>query len=197
MQIALRVLRSIAAIVVGVIVSIIVIFGVEAVNGVINAPPGDKPLMERMQDLQDNPKAMKAWIESLPTTAMFVLILGWQVGSFLGGGASALIAGRARLLHAAPIGAFVLAGTIANLFEMKRICDYTHPDWVIITALLLPLPSSLVGGKLVSMLFPPPPATAIDQPPISPQSAPDTGISEGLPPYSPKSPPETGITDRP
>lgn len=150
----MKVLRSITAVVIGSIVAMIVIFVAESLNGIIYAPPGDKPVMERLQDVQDSPEAMKAWVESLPLSSMIVQLFGWQASAFLGGGVSAVIAGRGRLIHAGLIGAVVLALTIVVLIQMKYGCNITQPDWMLIALLLLPLPASLSAGKLVSMLFP-------------------------------------------
>ncbi|MSQ94470.1 MAG: hypothetical protein EXR98_07930 [Gemmataceae bacterium] len=160
----MQILRSIAAIVVGFIVSMIVIIAVKSVNGIVYAPPGDKPLMERISDLQNDKKAMKAWIESIPTPAMAILQVAWSLGTLLGGGLAALIASRARILHAGIIGGVVLLLTIVNLFMMKAECDYSHPDWLLITGLLLPLPTSLLAGKLVARWRRPAPAASENQP---------------------------------
>jgi hypothetical protein len=98
-------------------------------------------------------------IQTLPTSPMVVVLLSWQAGAFVGGGLSGLIAGRGRMLHAGIIGCVVLMLTIYNFFDMKRQYDFSHPDWMIVAGLLLPLPVSLFAGKLVSMLLPPPPAS--------------------------------------
>ncbi len=159
----MKILRSIAAIVVGIIISMIVIFAAESVNGIIYAPPGDKPLMERIHALQEDPQAMKAWIESLPIASMIGLLFGWQASAFLGGVVSAWIAGRGRLIHAGFIGAVVLALTMVTLIQMKYECNVTQPDWMLIALLLMPLPSSLLAGWLVSLLIPPSSSTPASQ----------------------------------
>lgn len=150
----MKILRSIAAVVVGSLVVFIVVIGAETVNTIVYRPDDGRSLQEFVDDVQKDTKAMKAWVESVPQTAMVVVLLGWQFGGFIGGGLSAWIAGRARLLHAGIIGVLLLAGTITNFYEMKK-WDITHPDWMIILALLLPLPVSLLAGKLVSRLLPP------------------------------------------
>ena len=91
---------------------------------------------------------------------MIVVVVAWVVGAFLGGGVSAWIAGRWRMLHAGIIGAVVLAVVVVNSLNMKTQYDFSHPDWMIVAGLLLPLPASLLAGKIVSMLLPPPAATA-------------------------------------
>jgi hypothetical protein len=102
---------------------------------------------------------MSEWIKTLPTEANVLVLLGPQLGAFLGGAVSALIAGRGRYLHAGIIGGLVLAGTIWNFYEMKNEYNFTHPNWMIVLGLLLPLPVSLLAGKVVSRRSPPPPAS--------------------------------------
>src|SRR5438094_474292 len=103
----MKIVRSIVAVVVGWLVSAIVIFAIQMINTIAFSPGGDKPFVERMEAMKkmtEDPQAMKAYAESLPMTAMLVVLLAWQIGAFVGGGVSALIAGRARLLHAGIIG---------------------------------------------------------------------------------------------
>ncbi len=162
----MKILRSIGSVVVGIIVSIVVIIAAESANSLLHPPPGEGPFMERIDKLKEDKQAMKEWIDSLPQSVMAAVLMGWQVGAFLGGAAAALLAGRARLLHAGFIGAWVLAGTIMNLLSLKREIGYTLPDWMLIIALLLPLPASLLGGKLVAIFMPSPAS------PLLPESKP-------------------------
>jgi len=92
------------------------------------------------------------------TGAMVAVLIAWQVGAFFGGAAAALVAGPGRCLHAAIIGVFILLLSVA----MMMISPY--PDWMKVAGLLLPLPISLLAGKIVSQLLPPPPAP---QPPVN------------------------------
>lgn len=146
----MKFVRSIAAVVVGALVFFIVTAGIETISFLIHRPDDGKTVMEQMQDMKENPKAAKAWIEALPASALILVLVAVQAGAFLGGATSALIAGRRQLLHAGIIGALALVGTVMNAQNMKRDYDFTHPTWMIIASLLLPLPLSLLGGKLMS-----------------------------------------------
>ena len=152
----MKVLRSILAVVVGWIVSAVVMTAIHFLSVVIHLPPGENSALEMMKRLSEDSEAMKAWLNAAPASAMFSVLAAWQAGAFIGGLVCALIAGRARVLHAAIIGILVLFGTIANFFDMKSKYDFTHPDWMIVAGLLLPIPISLVAGKLVSYFLPPP-----------------------------------------
>lgn len=160
----MKIVRSILAVVVGWFVSALVIFAIQIINTAIYGPDPDKPLAERLETIkkmQEDPAAMKAFGESMPVSALVLVLVSWQAGAFVGGALSALIAGRGRLIHAGIIGGLVLAATIYTVYDMKRKFDFAHPDWMIVAALLLPLPLSLLAGQVVSILFPdpqPPPA---------------------------------------
>jgi hypothetical protein len=164
----MNIVRSVLGVVIGCIVAVVIITAIQAIN-FVQYKPADAPglddmkkLSEWMEALQKDPQKMSAWFQTLPVAALVVVLCSWQLGAFLGGAVSALIAGRARLLHAGIIGAVVLVSTIYNFYDMKNRYDIAHPDWMIVAGLLLPLPVSLLAGKLVSMLFPPtvPPASA-------------------------------------
>ena len=162
----MKIIRSIAGVVVGAIVGVLVVWIVETLNFVVNGPLPDKPFSERlelMKKMTEDPQVMKAWVDEMPLSALVVVQVAWSLGAFLGGGACALIAGRARLLHAGIIGALILVATVINFFQMKSLLDYSHPPWLMATGVLLPIPSSLLAGWFVAMLFPPPPPAPVVQ----------------------------------
>jgi hypothetical protein len=147
----MQIVRSILAILVGVVVAIVVISSAEFSNFIRFGPPNTTA--EEFRALMETDKQKVAdWVKTLPPAAMVMLVVGWAFGAFLGGAVAALIAGRARGWHAGIIGAIILISTIINFFRMKITYEVSHPDWVIITGLLLPLPMSLIGGKLASLL---------------------------------------------
>jgi hypothetical protein len=165
----MKILRSILAILFGACLAFAIIICVELGNFVVYGTDEKASMVERMheaqirmQEFKEDKEAMKAFALSLPEDAMVAVLLGWQAAAFFGGGVSALIAGRRRVLHAGIIGVLVLAGTIFNVLEMKRE-GISHPDWMLIAGLLSPIPLSLLAGKVVSLLLPPPPAL---QPPM-------------------------------
>jgi hypothetical protein len=159
----MKIVRSIAAVVLGWILGSVVTGAVEMANFVIYAPTNGKPFMEWAQEMMEKPEVAKAWIESLPTTAMLIVLAAWELGAFIGGGVSALIAGRARLIHAGVVGLLVLVGTIRNDMNMKRDYDFSHPDWMMVLGVILPVPMALLAGLVVSWTFPgtPVPATEV------------------------------------
>jgi hypothetical protein len=56
-------------------------------------------------------------------------------------------------VHAAVVGVLVLAATVMIFYRLKVEYDISHPDYMILIGLLLPIPCALLGGKLVSLIF--------------------------------------------
>lgn len=163
----MNIFRSIAGVVVGCLVAVVFITVIETANSFMHPPPGGMSVMEFAKEMEKGTPAAKEWMNSIPLSAMALLQVGWGVGALVGGAVSAWIAGRARLVHAGFIGAFVLAGTIFNVYQLKTLLDFTLPDWLLVTGLLLPLPLSLLGGVIVAKLCdaaPPPPPTPPETP---------------------------------
>ena len=138
----MKIVRSILAVVIGLVVSMASITLIHGIGQrLYPLPEGVDPNdMEKLKEL----------IPTMPIGALIMVVLAWESGAFFGGAAGALIAGRGRCWHAGIIGGLVLAATIANLWMLQG-----HPDWMIVAGLLLPLPVSLLAGKVVSMMFAP------------------------------------------
>jgi hypothetical protein len=153
----MKILRSILAVVVGVVAAVVAIMALQMISFLVYRPDNGKTFWEQMKEMQENKEAAKALMAATPTGGLVVVLVSWELGAFVGGGLAALIAGRGRLVHAGIIGAFILASTILNIRNTQREYDFSHPDWMIVLGLLLPIPVSLVAGKLVSLLFPPAP----------------------------------------
>jgi hypothetical protein len=180
----MKIVRSIAGIFCGIALAVFVMTVAETINGIVNQPDDGKTFAEFQETLKKDMKAMKAWVESLPAWVMVVVLLGWELGAFLGGGLAALIAGYRPRLHAACVGVFVLVGTIMNFYMMKALCEISHPDYIIVLGLLLPLPSSILAGTLVDKWFPSQVATISNEGSLRP-TTPNGAIKEGEPPIRP------------
>jgi hypothetical protein len=159
----MKFLRSLAAVIVGAIVTLVCIMIMETINGLLHPPPDGKGLMEFGEEMQKGTPAAKAWMQSIPIGAMVLLQIGWSIAGMIGGAVAAWIAGWARLLHAGIMGVFVLLMTITNLQQLKELLEYTHPDWLLVLALLLPLPLALLGGLIVARLSATPQLPAPEQ----------------------------------
>lgn len=167
----MKIVRSILAIIIGIVVAMVGISLMHGLSGLIYAPPPglEEEFAKSRQGVEMDRAKVLELIQSMPLGALVMVLLSWETGSFLGGAVAALIASAGRLIHAGVIGAVVLAGTIANIFMIPG-----HPNWLILAGLLLPLPVSLAAGWIVTMLLPPPAAA----PPVD-------AIQAGEPPARP------------
>ena len=117
--------RSIAGVVVGVIVGAVLVLIVEFIGH--RAFPPMTPL-----DVGDA-NAVKA----LPLGAKVALLIAWAAGAF-GGGAAALIIAK----RWAPV-AWLVAATIL-LFAASNFLSFAHPLWMVIGS----VPAAALGGWL-------------------------------------------------
>ena len=131
-------LRSILAFVVGIIVTVAVIAGIEFINIALHPIPNGLRI--------DDQLGMRAWMTTLPASAFATLLAAYVVGSFVGGGVSALIAGCCRIIHAGLIGGLVVLAAVFNFREFPGM----HPNWLMIATYALPVPVSLIAGWLVA-----------------------------------------------
>jgi hypothetical protein len=142
----MKILRSILAVVAGFIVSAMVTWAIQQIsNRMYPLPEGTD-----MSDME----ALSKLLPTMPIGAHLMVLFSWEFGAFIGGAVAALIADRARCWHAGIVGGLVLASTIAVFFMLRG-----HPEWMIVAGLLLPLPVSLLAGKIVSMLLSPSPTS--------------------------------------
>ena len=77
----MKIVRSILGIVLGIVLAVVVITAAETINGIVYQPNDGRTFMEWQEDLQKDMKAMKAWIDTLPQTAMVTVLLGWEFGN--------------------------------------------------------------------------------------------------------------------
>ena len=125
--------RKALGVLAGLGVAIGIIFGVEGLNGVFfPLPPGT--------DIS-NPEAMKAVLAGLPTMALVVVLIGWALGSVLGGWVATAVGGRTRG-PATVLGAILFLGALYNLYTIP------HPAWFWVPGLLVWLPGVKLGEKL-------------------------------------------------
>jgi hypothetical protein len=126
--------RSVLAVLAGVVVAGVLIVAVEFANSLVFWPAGADP---------NDPEKLKEVVAGLPLTAFLVVLLGYCVGTFVGGGLAAFLAGRARLLHGVVVGVVFLAVSISNLRSIP------HPLWFAVANLALVLPAAYGGARLV------------------------------------------------
>jgi len=120
-------LRSIGAVIAGVLAGACVIFVVEAAGHIAFPPPEGV-------DLKD-PAALRAILGSIPLGAKLSVIFAWFAGVFAGGAVSLLIG-----LRWAPI-AWLVAGTLFAMAALSMM-QIPHPWWMLLGAIA----ATLAGG---------------------------------------------------
>lgn len=127
------VVRSLIAVVAGLVVAVLVIRGVEAVAHALFPPPPGFDLSRA----EDQARMM----EAVPTEAKVAVILAWFLGPLAG--ACAAIALARRVLPA-----WIVAVLIACL-GLWTTQLFPHPDWMMASAVVLPLVAVLVAKRLM------------------------------------------------
>lgn len=127
--------RLLLALLVGVIVNVLVVFGVESLGALLHPlPPGLDPM---------DTNQMRDYLASggVPITSMLLVLFAYAVGAFGGGFVATKLAPNRGLMPALVIGQISLVLIIINLVQLP------HPIWMIVASLLVPLPSAWYGGK--------------------------------------------------
>lgn len=127
------VVRSAAAVVAGLVVAMLVIAGVEAIGHAVFPPPDGLDLRRA----EDQTRMM----EAIPTEAKLAVVVAWFLGSLAG--ACAAIAISRRVLPA-----WIVAVAIAAL-GLWTTQMFPHPDWMLASAVVLPLVAVLVAKRLM------------------------------------------------
>jgi hypothetical protein len=130
-------LRSIAAVVVGFIAASIVMMIVETINGHVLYPE----LGKAAQGLKD-PEAIRALMAKAPVGAFVIVLVGWLLGSLVGGWTAARLAGRATIGHGLVLGALLTLAGVANNLMLPP------PFWFWVASLVVLLPAAYLGARL-------------------------------------------------
>ncbi len=133
----MRILRSIAAVVLGFVAASVVMMIVESVNSRMFYPE----LAKAAEGVTDR-EALRTLFAAAPIGALLVVVAGWLVGSFVGGWVAARVAGRAGIRHGLVLGLLLTLAGIANNLMLPP------PLWFWIAGLVVMLPAAWAGAKL-------------------------------------------------
>jgi len=127
--------RLLFALLVGVIVNGLIVFGVESVSTLLH------PLPQGFD--ASNVGQMRAYLASggAPVTAMVMVVVGYLLGAFGGAFAASKLAPNRGLMPALVIGQISLVFIIINLITLP------HPMWMMIASVLVPIPGAWAGGR--------------------------------------------------
>ncbi|MGE3803712.1 MAG: hypothetical protein AB7K24_03450 [Gemmataceae bacterium] len=126
--------RSIVAVIGGALAGGVFNMGVIMLSWVMFPPPEGA-------DLSD-PATLKAYVESLPTAAFFVILAAHAGGALVGGFVAALFARRSPIVLGTIVGGLFLIGGIVNVMSIPR------PLWFAVADLVLYVPCGILGARL-------------------------------------------------
>ncbi|MBI3447874.1 MAG: hypothetical protein HY049_02980 [Acidobacteria bacterium] len=132
-----KAVRSIPAVIAGFVAASLVMVVFESVNGRVLYPEMGKAA-EGMTDRE----AIRALMASAPVGAFLVVLLGWGVGSLVGGFVAASIGRSAPVPHALVVGGLLTLAGIANNLMLPP------PAWFWIVSLVVLLPAACAGARL-------------------------------------------------
>lgn len=125
--------RGLLAVIAGLVVAMLVIAGVEAVGHAIFPPPEGLDLARA-----ENQARM---MEVIPFEAKLAVVIAWFLGSLASACAAIAIARRV-------LPAWIVAVAIAGL-GLWTTQMFPHPDWMLASAVVLPLVAVLVAKRLM------------------------------------------------
>lgn len=125
--------RSLLAVIGGLVVAMLVIAGVEALGHALFPPPPDFDLARTA----DQERLM----EALPLEAKIAVVVAWFLGSIAGAAVAIAIARRV-------LPAWIVGVAIAGL-GLWTTQMFPHPDWMLASAVVLPLVAVLVAKRLM------------------------------------------------
>jgi hypothetical protein len=132
-----NVLRGIGAVIAGFVGASVVMLVVETVNGHVLYPE----LGTMAQGVTDR-EVLRGMLASAPVGALLVVLVGWALGSLVGGFLAAWIGGDARVRLALILGVLLTLAGIANNLMLPP------PGWFWIPTLLIFLPAAYAGAQL-------------------------------------------------
>jgi len=130
-------IRSVLAVIAGFTAASVVMMLVETINGKVLYPELGK-LPEGMTDRE----AIRALLANAPVGALLVVLLGWALGSLLGGFIAARIGRNAPMAHALTFGGLLTLAGIATNFMIPP------PAWFWIPTAIVFIPAAFAGGRL-------------------------------------------------
>lgn len=133
-------LRKILGVILGLIMAVVIFEIVETVSGAIFGTPemsanGGMPA----------PQVIAEFMSKLPISAFLVLLLGYAVGSFIGGWLARKISKSDSLIVPVTIGVLLTLAWIMN-FSM-----IPHPMWVVILGFFCYIPFAILGHRVANV----------------------------------------------
>jgi hypothetical protein len=138
-------IRSIVAVLIGMVVAIAGISAIDALNHAIYPPPESLVAAAKRRDFDAVRRAATEWLPIAPTGALVLVPAGWIIGTFLGALTAGIIAPRSRMPPLI-VGGLIFVATAANLMMLP------HPVWIAAVGLVGVSLAAIVAMWLTSRL---------------------------------------------
>ncbi len=135
------VIRSVLAVILGMLVAFVLIGVVQTIGMRIYPPP---PGMDPM-----SPESIKAAMARVPLAALLFVLLSYTAGSVAGGWVAARMAPTRRMLHAMLVAALLFGAGLMNLFMIP------HPTWFAVVSSALYWLGAWSGARAAGAGSPP------------------------------------------
>ncbi len=133
--------RRLSAILLGFLIGSITALGIEYLSSLIYPPPGEL-------DFGDSEAVTQYMKESVPLMSLIIIVVGWAIGSLLGGFASAKFDPANRTRNA------LVTGGLLMLLGIFMLYSFPYPTWMMIASLFVFVPFAIIGSRLVSSDIP-------------------------------------------
>jgi hypothetical protein len=129
-------IRTILAVIAGLMAMMLSVFVIESIGHIIFPPPANTDL--------SNPEVLKALMPSLPVMALVFVILAWAGGAFMG----AVVSSRITLKHHQPIAIGI--GLVMIALSIGTMLMIPHPLWMMVLGVALPVPIAWLGARIAT-----------------------------------------------
>ena len=128
-------MRSLAAVVAGLVTAFAVMLVVEAIgHSIYPPPPGLDPM---------TPEGMAGIVAQLPLGALLFVLAAYLSGAFAGGAVACKVA-RGRMTAPVVLGTMLTVGALLNVITIP------HPLWMSALSVAVQLPAVWLGTRLVA-----------------------------------------------
>ena len=133
-----HIMKKVLAIIAGVVSGFLIVFVGDAVIHALHPMPLGLNYMDKT--------VMMNYVENIPKYLLVMMVCFWALSAFIGGLVATLIEKVQWKSACMSTGGILLAAAMLNLIMTAP----SHPLWMWVAALVLYLPSALLGGWLIA-----------------------------------------------
>lgn len=127
-------LRSIGAVVLGVIVAGLSVAFLQSLGHRVFPPPAEAS--------SSDPEVLAKVLAEAPVGALLLVLVAWFLGTVIGAWVAARLVSEARAAHGLVVGGVMMIGGVVTMLQIP------HPQWFMIAGALVFLPAAYIGSRL-------------------------------------------------